>query len=367
MTKYHINDKGDANVCNAQIQCRFGDVEKDHYSTKEDARAAYEEKMSMANQTFTTYKKAGNFDPKKSIVNHALYSSLEWNDEDPKPEWWDEYTEDSLKEERDENGRLLTGHSSLPELLNKIEIDGKEAAVVWQPESQSESDYHVADSAGKQISVLEIMDIESGDTIAEIKISRGTEEAFTRSFGKDAYTNIRYLNEFSGSSVKIPEKSDDKNQEFLNRKQVWADAHKKFAEDVKNKEGRYISPRNVTVEDAPDDLKTLNKDLRGIKAPYVEPISDSKKYFKTPFIDYSYVQDEHKGKGIGTAAYIYAARKLGKNNDVLRGSGVQSDEAQGLWNRFKETLPKENVSTTKLKANGKVKEYHVLDFRNESK
>jgi hypothetical protein len=54
MTKYHINpETGRANQCNAKIKCRFGDVE--HYSTKEEARTAYE--RSKAGETFNTIKK----------------------------------------------------------------------------------------------------------------------------------------------------------------------------------------------------------------------------------------------------------------------------------------------------------------------
>jgi hypothetical protein len=42
-TKYHINPAtGNPGVCKAKHQCRFGDLETDHYSSKEDARAAFE-------------------------------------------------------------------------------------------------------------------------------------------------------------------------------------------------------------------------------------------------------------------------------------------------------------------------------------
>jgi hypothetical protein len=45
MAKYHINDKGNPGKCTAQSgNCPFGDDTK-HYSSKEEARNVYENKM----------------------------------------------------------------------------------------------------------------------------------------------------------------------------------------------------------------------------------------------------------------------------------------------------------------------------------
>lgn len=42
MSRYHINEKGEPGVCKAKYGCPFGDMEADHYGSKEEARAAYE-------------------------------------------------------------------------------------------------------------------------------------------------------------------------------------------------------------------------------------------------------------------------------------------------------------------------------------
>ena len=48
MKKYHINpETGSPGVCQATGACPFGDLEKDHYSTRESARAAYENKSQV--------------------------------------------------------------------------------------------------------------------------------------------------------------------------------------------------------------------------------------------------------------------------------------------------------------------------------
>lgn len=47
MARYHINPAtGNPGVCHAKIRCRFGDMETGHFSTKEEARIAYERTQS---------------------------------------------------------------------------------------------------------------------------------------------------------------------------------------------------------------------------------------------------------------------------------------------------------------------------------
>jgi hypothetical protein len=47
MSKFHINPKtGNVSACHASLRCPFGDLKEDHYSTSEEARDAYEEKMN---------------------------------------------------------------------------------------------------------------------------------------------------------------------------------------------------------------------------------------------------------------------------------------------------------------------------------
>ncbi len=51
MAKYHINPKtGNVGRCRALQTCPFGDLESDHFSTPEEARTAYERKMTVISQ-----------------------------------------------------------------------------------------------------------------------------------------------------------------------------------------------------------------------------------------------------------------------------------------------------------------------------
>lgn len=43
MSKFHINPKtGNPGICKAKVTCPYGDLEKDHFETKEEARVAFE-------------------------------------------------------------------------------------------------------------------------------------------------------------------------------------------------------------------------------------------------------------------------------------------------------------------------------------
>lgn len=61
MARFHINPAGDASPCRAQKQCPFGDMDRDHYATADEARAAYE-KAQEAKVEPKTYPKRSQQD-----------------------------------------------------------------------------------------------------------------------------------------------------------------------------------------------------------------------------------------------------------------------------------------------------------------
>lgn len=69
MAKYHINAKGEPGLCGARKNCPFGDLESDHYSSPESARAAYEQ---FANEYFIDKNKTTQVD-----VNQGELFTLE--------------------------------------------------------------------------------------------------------------------------------------------------------------------------------------------------------------------------------------------------------------------------------------------------
>jgi hypothetical protein len=47
MPRYHINpETGNPGVCHAKTKCPFGDIQSEHFDSKDEARSAYEKAMT---------------------------------------------------------------------------------------------------------------------------------------------------------------------------------------------------------------------------------------------------------------------------------------------------------------------------------
>lgn len=94
MAKYHINpETGNPGVCNAKVKCRFGDLEADHYTSKEAAREAFEARMDeLASPDKLFEERASAIQAKLSRPStmdyDAIAMELKWVNEWPKP-WTD--------------------------------------------------------------------------------------------------------------------------------------------------------------------------------------------------------------------------------------------------------------------------------------
>ena len=58
MPRYHINNRGEPGLCFARKNCPFGDLENDHYSSKNEAIIAFESKNQ--DQMFKKFAKGKN-------------------------------------------------------------------------------------------------------------------------------------------------------------------------------------------------------------------------------------------------------------------------------------------------------------------
>ena len=70
MAKFHINEKGEPGVCSAKVSCPYGDLNTQHYPSKEVARKAFE--LSLAGQTL---KELGKISEKKTLHSLDVASS----------------------------------------------------------------------------------------------------------------------------------------------------------------------------------------------------------------------------------------------------------------------------------------------------
>lgn len=292
-------------------------------------------------------------------INSALQSPLKW--EGVKPSWWDEYVA-----EAEANPFLPVS----PELIDIIDSPVGQLAVVWQEESHSESDINVNLSGGFNLKVCYLKSVDTGEILGHLNMGSVTEESFERSFGDDEFSSFRWGSRFLGRNYGFDKYNDDKVWGDRNltgdallekRREVWVKYSQTQGNGLRDSEGKYVSAQNITKEHLPSD-EVVKKDLKKFTAVLNNTIESRKSAYDTPFVDYSNVEDSIKGKGLGTALYVYSARMLAKQNQTLRGSGVQSDDAQEVWGRFRELFPK-NVKTVDLEYSGTISTYSVFDFR----
>jgi hypothetical protein len=78
MPRYHINPRtGNPGICRAEKSCPFGDMESDHYSSKEAAREAYELEMGSGGQNNSpeTEDKRTRIDVPKEVTQGHDYET----------------------------------------------------------------------------------------------------------------------------------------------------------------------------------------------------------------------------------------------------------------------------------------------------
>ena len=98
--------------------------------------------------------------------------------------------------------------------------------------------------------------------------------------------------------------------------------------------------------DARDFANYTDAKLRDMVAAYEQKLLAGKEgrefreffsfHVDKPFVAYIEVNEEFRGRGIGTALYFEGARWMREKGMVFRSSRMQSDEAKIVWDKFKE-------------------------------
>lgn len=363
---YHINPEGQSRSCRARKKpCPFGEW-NDHYDTKEEAQKGYEEKQEMLAMTNTGKTK------KHPLTKQAISSKMSYNG--PTPQW--------LEKEQQKSAQYF---DTAPEIIDTVEIEGREYAVVWSENSLDDGEYHIQKTRGFNIHAIEYVDMETGKVVAYIKSAYRDKDAEKKSYGNDEFSEFRIFDDRSGETniiVKdydnIVEEGDryfvgpspapyDKNsseEEILEaKKRIWLTAHKSL----------YIKPENaskslyfLTEDDAPENMAELDAGIQRLKEHVAERNENYRKSHGFPIVDYSDIVQNLRGQGIGTSMYVYMARKLGEKDKMLLGSGIQTGEAQSLWKRI---AGDEELNTTVVshryftESNNSTVQKFALDYR----
>ena len=260
-------------------------------------------------------------------------------------------------------------------MLDVITSPVGDLAVVWEPTSQAKNDQSLQDS-GMEVAVILFKSVKTGENLGYLKTCWVSPESHARSFGSDEFDVYRYRNRYQGGSyykglnfdgyVDLKyDKADIRPADTTElEKQIWLGTRKDLHQGVQREDGTYLTYYSLTEADIPTDIETIRKDNKRDKKQLIKEMKDKTSYFspESPFVDFSRTEEPIRGKGYGSALYVYAAKQLSKQGAVLRASGVQSDAAEALWARLKKTMPK-HVSQRTIKTKNKTYTYDVLDFR----
>ena len=266
------------------------------------------------------------------------------------PKWWEKYVSDT--EENPDPAFACT-----PELLDVISSPVGDLAVVWEP-VDAEQNHIYTKTSGYDRAVLHFKSMKTGKRYGYLKVHSITDESFERSFGNDEFTPFRAHQRFDG--LHYPNDlflfdEDDIRRDFAPtssieeiRRGVWQEASRSLRKPYQ------VIPDDETVKrDLVEYGKIITERANGIRS-FALP--------EAPYIDFSRVDDELKGQGFGKALYVYGAKRLAADGKALGGSGVQSDEAEALWNRLSASMP-ERFSYIDRNDGTTAYRHPILDFR----
>lgn len=299
----------------------------------------------------------------KKAIGYALESNLQWDGE--KPQWWDRYV------------AYAQSHPlpSTPELLDVIDSPAGKVAVVWEDQSHGTTDTHYPLIDGIKINICYYISYETGEDLGYIKTESRDEATFKKAFGNDEFSPYRWEHRYRGRNYDFYYDTDEeedavhgsiathssnlKGEALLQRRrELWLQAQQDRRGPIsiktkhKTEEERLVLPDDTQVR---NDLKEYSKEIR-------KHINQEMKYRKNPIIGFARMEEPLKGKGMGTALYVYVARRLAKENKVLKGSSIQSEDAQYAWMRFEKHFP-DNVKTLRSTYHGQRVTAKALDFR----
>lgn len=382
MAKFHIKANGEPGKCVAKPgNCKFAE-DDDHHYTADAARKAFEK--ANAKDTIESYSRRYVSDSelspealaKRAKVTQALTADLNYTG--PTPRWLSK-----MQKEAKES----YGAGNEPKIIDVIDSPAGPLAVVWSPQSLRSNDAHLINERGFNLREISLVGMKNGENKGYLKAAFVDDESCKKSWGDDDFTAIRYMDEYDGSSLGIteypkrtPGEKFKKGEEFkkidilksaktpeealLAKKKIWAGSSRALKLPVEDKEGNYVAYYNVNVDHAPETEEEIDAALKPVHKAAGRQLDNFKKDFRTPYVDFASTNESVRGAGLGSAMYIYTARMLGKENKILRGSGLQSESAKGAWEGLSKDkrLPIGKLTQNWSKAE-KPSVVPVLDFR----
>lgn len=304
-----------------------------YYDVFDAARARRQEALRA-------YRESGGRLKSHDYARAALNSDLVYEGE--KPKWWEKYSKE---------------YPEPPELMDVLHTDEHDLAVIWEPYSIRKQD---ALSKGMYIRRVVMKDFKTGDDVGYITLCTLTDESFAKNFTDDPIlAPVLHLCETTGKGYIDTEKKayladpSDENRLAL-KKRLW----------------QALQPWKSVPDPVPDSEEELDAFLQPLAKRSEANVAAFKAFYKQTFVDFSRIEEPYQGEGLGTVAYIYTARALGKRGEVLKASGLQSDDAQRLWaglsKKFGGSIGEITLEDP-YGRKGQAQTYPILDLRDTAK
>ena len=307
-----------------------------------------------------------------SAVTSALAFDPRTPHSHPLPRWWKK----NAIRDKDILPKHLKSYpiNNTPKIIDVFDSPVGKITVTWLDGANDLLD------RGYRVSRLAFHN-EQGDQIGYLKAACVTDETYEWTFGDDEFAAFRQFaagnnllrtelnfhgywarNENKG---KVPPRPNDREIEDVYRS-LWADAMRIGRRSVELPDGSIEYGVNIKPEYSSHlSLDEVKREVERFRQDHVQEKYEMWRGATsplTPFIDYSNIEHQYQGIGLGTALYIYAAKQLSLEGAVLRGSGVQSEKAQSTWVRFRRDMP-ERIVEVSFEYLGETKKNPALDFR----
>lgn len=258
------------------------------------------------------------------FTRQALDSDLAWEGEAPDWLWEDE--EESL-----------AMYGTAPEIVDVLEVEGRELAVVWEEHSLGEDDVQ-AQGAGYNVSRICYRDMETGDEVGYVSAMRSSEEALERTYGDGEYADALLAADKDGlelgEDLSLLMRSEENEREV--KRGLWLSAYSSgwAEEESASMREKGLRGWRIGEEDIPEDEKVLDAELAPVLGQAGRVRERELRRYENPYVEYASLREEYRGRGLGASLYVYLGRKLGEDGLLLAGSQEQSEDAQGLWGRM---------------------------------
>jgi hypothetical protein len=113
--------------------------------------------------------------------------------------------------------------------------------------------------------------------------------------------------------------------------------------------------------DVPDEPTAL-ADIEAVSRSCQARFDRWVEFFSVPFVAFSKVEEPFRRSGVATALYVGLARQLAGRGQVLRASGLQSDEAAALWEALARDASVPTREVRVVSESGEVSTHLAVDF-----